>query len=502
MHHRWSYAWRSGTALISGALLTLSFAPFQHFWLAPLCVAWLAILWSHTTAWRGAWYGALFGIGFFATSIYWVFISIHEYGGTAVPIALTLTVGLIALMASYLAIQGWVLNRWWPHPDKLKLLVAFPASWVLMEWVRGWLFTGFPWMMLGYSQITGPLGGYAPVIGSYGVSALIALLAGVIAYLWWRRARYTTWQWWVCASLLLLIPLVGWYLQSIDWTRPARPPVTASLVQGNIAQTIKWSPEHTEHSMSTYAALSAPHWHSDLLIWPESSIPLPLDDVLDFLQPLVDTARATDTALLIGIPVDGARWPYFYNALVGFGAASGHYYKRHLVPFGEYIPFERWLGNVFDVLGIPIPGFMAGERGQALIEAGGIPIAAFICYEIAYAGTVRQALPAAQLLVTVSNDAWFGDSLAPYQHLEIAQMRSLQTGRDQLFATNDGITASIDARGRIIDAIPQFETLVLTTTVQPRVGATPWVILGDTPWLWLMLILLFGSAMMEKRRHD
>ncbi|NKB46209.1 MAG: apolipoprotein N-acyltransferase [Legionellales bacterium] len=494
------FDWLGWSALVGGALLTLSFAPFQQFWLAPLCVAWLAWLWSRaSTPWHAALLGGLFGFGFFATSVSWIFISIYEYGGTPLPIALGLTLGLILLMASYFAIQGFFLTRYWPHNSAIKWLWVFPASWALMEWVRGWLFTGFPWMMLSYSQVFGPLNGYAAILGGYALSALVAWLGGALTYLYCQRQTLASQTKWLLISVLILIPLGGVFLQSASWSQPHGMSITASLVQGNIEQTVKWSPQYVYHSIDTYTQLSTDHWHSDLVIWPEASIPLPLDTALDFLQPVLQAAQANDTALLIGIPVAKAHTSYFYNALVGLGAAKGQYDKQHLVPFGEYIPFERWLGNVFDVLEIPSPSFTVGARQQTPITVHHIPIAAFICYEIAYASAVRQTLPTAQLLVTVSNDAWFGDSLAPYQHLQIAQFRSLQTQRDQLFATNDGVTASIDFRGRLLDRIPQFEAQVLETIVQPRVGSTPWVRTGDTPWLLLMLFGLLGGLCWERR---
>ena len=265
-----------------------------------------------------------------------------------------------------------------------------------------------------------------------------------------------------------------------------------SLIQANIPQQLKWDPNYLDTTLQTYDSLTKQHWSSDLIVWPEAALPIPVSDAQAILQPLARSAQSNHSGILLGA-IDYADTPgHFHTGLLGIGTASGYYHKHHLVPFGEYVPLDRWLRGIINFLAIPMSNFVAGDQHQALIKLGNITIAPFVCYEIAYTDTLWHSLPKAQLLVTVSNDAWFNDSFALAQHLQIAQFRARQSGRYLLFSTNDGITAIIEPQGHIQAQLPIHQRAVLNAKIYAMSGATPWSYWGD----WPILLLIFAVTLM------
>lgn len=452
-------------SLIAGGILPLAFAPWGYFWLAPLSIAILLIIWTEGTPWRAALNGWLFGIGMFGVGASWVYVSIHRFGGASILLASFLTALFIITLALFLTIQGYCFARFAPR----KFIVTFPVLWVLFEWVRSHLFTGFPWLLLGYSQTNSPLRGYAPIIGAYGISFLVALSAAlIVSILRLKKRRF------IYLIILMLIWVVGSVLTPINWTKSIGKPIKVSIVQGNIPQQIKWSPEQIKPTMQHYKNLT--NWQNDIIVWPEAAIPLPLPYAQKFVGKMSGLAKKHHASLILGIPIQIDS--QYYNAAIAIGNGRGAYYKQRLVPFGEYVPFEKYLRGLFTFFDLPMSEFVVGAKNQKLLRADNVLIAPYICYEVAYDNLVRQDLPRAQLLITLSNDAWFGKSVAAAQHLQIGQMRCQETGRYMIFSTNNGITAIIDPHGKIIARLPRFKTKVLNGKVYAMRGTTPFITIG------------------------
>ena len=482
-------------AAAAGAALTLTFAPFGYWWLAPLLLALLFLLVDGASARERALRGFWFGAGSFATGTYWLYNSIHDVGGVAPPIAIALCAALILIMALYLAAWGAlttlvaVPHRGW------QLLAVLPATFVGVEWARGFLLSGFPWLSLGYGQIDGPLGAFAPLAGVHGVSLVVALVAGAVALLVSGQGRLRLGGLAVLGAAGLGAALVG----GRDWTVPEGEPVPVALVQGGIAQDRKWLLEELETTKALFQDLTVGLTEPRLIVWPEAAIPALAHEEEDYLRALAELMQARDQALILGILTFDFGTGEFRNSLLTFGDGTGVYHKRHLVPFGEYFPVPDFVRNVLRLMNLPYTDITPGLDGQRPLLAGGVPLAPSICYEDVFGEELRDFLPESGLLVNVSNDGWFGDSIAPHQHLQMARFRALEAGRYMLRSTNTGITAVIDDRGRIVARGEQFQAVVVSAAAQPRRGATPWVRFGNWPVLAVCALLLAGAAVVSLR---
>lgn len=486
-------SWQGFLALLAGMLLPLAFAPISIFPCAFLSFILLIVCWQNATPQQAFWRGWLYGIGFLAVGISWVFISVHRFGNTSAFLASIITGILIVGLGLYPALQGYVLNRFWPVENNKKWLLAFPATWALSEWLRSWLLTGFPWLLVGHSQMHSWLRGFAPLVGDYGLAFIVTWISASL-FLLIRLGIKTSFK--GTKQYLLLLSfgfpwLIGYFLVPIQWTQTYGKLLQVSLVQGNIPQEMKWNPDHLMPTLNTYLTLTKPHWNSQIIVWPEAAIPLPLQSAEKFIADLSKQAKEQHVTLLTGIPTftDNNQFQ-FYNAFIAIGMNSGAYYKRHLVPFGEYVPLAKLLRGLIGFFDIPMSDFVAGPKQQIPMMLGNMRIVPFVCYEIAYTDLLLLSMPEPSVLVTVSNDAWFGDSLAPAQHLEIGQFRALQAGRYLLFNGNDGITAIVAPTGKVQARIPQFQLGVLTGKVQAMKGTTPWGYIGDGPIVILLMGLL------------
>jgi len=473
--------------IASGAAGVLAFAPVGWF---PVGVAALAVLFHHwlsDTPRRAFVHGGLFGIGYFGAGVSWVYVSVHTYGHVAAPVSALVAALLILLLSVYPALLGFLLRRYLPATGWGVLAGAMPAGWVLAEWLRGWLFTGFPWLDLGASQVDGPLAGYLPLLGEYGASWLAAVSAGLLLALLHGRRRIP--------SLLLLVAVWtgGYLLGRVDWVQPRGDTLTVSLIQGNVAQEQKWLPENMQATLDLYEKLTFDGPAAGLVVWPETAIPAFYHEVDEGYLPVIEERLAQRHAsLLTGIPVlDRESWKY-YNAILALNGEQALYFKQHLVAFGEYLPLRWLIGDTLDALAVPNADFTPGTAGQPLLQAAGYPVGTSICFEVAFGRLIAAAVPEAALLVNVSNDGWFGDSLAPHQHLEIARVRALETGRPLLRATNTGVSAIIDHHGRIVARSPQFSQAVVHGSVLPMQGSTPFVRFGNGPVLVLALLCLLA----------
>lgn len=493
-------SWRGDAlALISGALLPLAFSPFDISFVAILAPAMLFFLWLHISPRRALWRGLLFGLGMFGAGVTWIYVSIYEFGGVSLPLSIFLMTLFVIVLACFPALLGYFVTRFFPANITLKLLLVFPAAWTLFEWIRGWFLTGFPWLYLGHSQIDTPLAGLSPVAGVYGISWAVAFSAGllVMATLDTRgvmsRLRYL--------AVALVIWITAGLLNMQQWTQPVGIPLKVSLIQGNIAQDIKWTPDVLVPTLELYLRLTREHWDSDLIVWPETAMPLFYHEARTFVDGLAQEARDNDTDILFGLPVLNERTQRYYNSMMSVGHHSAFYHKSHLVPFTEYLPLKKLLVNVVDFLQVPMSDFSKGNENQPPLAVAGQKAAISICYEGVFGEEVIRQLPEATLLVNVSNDAWFGGSIGPHQHLQITRMRALETGRPLLRATNTGITAIVTPHGKLQALAKQFEVQVLTGTIQPMSGATPYVRIGNLPVI-ILLALTLGVAMLSSKLRN
>lgn len=473
-------------ALTLGLLGPLAFSPFYLYLLAVIIPALLFAICRNLSVGRAFWRGWLFGLGWFGAGVSWVYVAIHDFGYASVPLALLLTGLFVAFLSLFSALLAGLVTFGFPREGQCKYLLAWPAAWVLIEWFRGWFLTGFPWLNLGYSQIEGPLYGLAPIFGVYGVSLAAVFSAGLIlvAWYWSGRVRF--------AALSGLGTLWGlaFLLSYIPWTMPVGKPLQVTLIQGNIPQAVKWQPEQVKSTLERYWQLTAQHWDSDFIVWPEGALPVFYYQVADnYLASLATEARAHNTDLLIGLPAFDQKTGEYYNSVLSLGSRRAFYYKRHLVPFGEYVPFDKYLRGLIHFFDLPMSSFSPGPKEQPLLQVAGYPVATSICYEDAFGEEIILALPEAKLLVNVTNNAWYGNSLAPHQHLQISRMRALETGRELVRATTNGISAIVDAKGVLRATTPQFKTTTLTGQVQPRTGSTPYVLWGNGPMIGLCLCM-------------
>lgn len=484
--------------LLAGACLPLAFAPFAIYPLALLCLG--VLFWSLLPGKAASRFGAgyWFGAGLFCAGVPWVYVSMHDFGGLTLPAAAGLTLLFALFLALYPALAA-ASARFWQHlPRPWLLLAVFPALWVLMEWIKGWLFTGFPWLNLGYSQIDAPLKGYAPIFGVYGVSWLLAVSTGLLVLAVSERRNRSTWR--VLLPVLAGLWIAGAALEYVPWTAAKPRSLTVTLVQGNIHQDLKWRPEQRQPTIETYVTMTAQHWDSDLVIWPETAMPFYFHQGVNFFPALAARAQETGTDILLGIPVLEQETGRYFNSMVSIGGAPAQFYhKRHLVPFGEYVPLQLVLGSILDFMQIPMSDFSSSTTPPQTMLLAGEPMAVGICYEDAFGEEVIDYLPAAGVLVNASNDAWFGHSVAPHQHLQIARMRALETGRPLLRATNTGVTAFIDYRGKVAEALDQFVSDSLTGTVQPRSGSTPYAVWGNIPVVLLAVASLLAAHWRGRR---
>ena len=481
-------------AFAAGLVVPLGFAPWS-WWL--VSIVGLAGFWCtlrDATPWQGAVRGYAFGLGMFGCGVSWVQVSIHQFGIPSYWFSVPMTMLFVMFLACYPALFGFLSKRITTSHASLWWLVCCPALWSLTELLRGWLFGGFGWLAIGYAQSEGLLSGMIPVFGVSGAGILSASLAGVIGMV---LAQETT-RWLRLGAIVGACLTVGGLtlLNEFKWTQPSGDALSVALIQGAIPQELKWRRDLRSQSIEHYESLSEPHWRSDILVWPETAIPAYPNEVPTVIERLEKRAQQNGTAFLVGIPT-GEPGKRYFNSLIALGNVAGQYDKRHLVPFGEFFPAASILGGLYQALSIPMSSFSSGASDQHSVEVAGHQAGVSICYEDVFSGELRDALPAAAFLINLSNDAWFGDSLAPHQHLQIARARALETGRYLLRATNTGITAVIGPRGEIIASSPQFEATVTTAEIYPHSGSTPYVVWGDWPvvlWSAGIPLLLLARA--------
>lgn len=477
-------------AFVIGCLTTLVFAPAEWSILAPLLTLPLLFVALTDSPKEAAAHFFWFGFGLFLTGTYWIYISVHVFGNAALWIAILLMVGLSFIMAIFLWMAGWLMTRL-AHGEPWRLYFVGPAAWVLIEWLRGWILTGFPWLAHGYGQIDSALAGWAPIFGIYGVSLM--MMFGTVAIL---VAIMTTGRERIIALPLIVAPwILGGLLGLIDWTEPYGDAIRTTIVQAGVAQDKKWLASQRPATLDFYrdSTLSVPD--SDLVVWPEVAIPALDVRVADYLDIIERDAKRSRQTVLLGIlesNTERSIEPKIFNSVLMLGAAERQLYrKRHLVPFGEYFPVPASVREWMKMQNLPYADLSAGSDFQPLLEtANGTRLSVAICYEDAYGAEFLYAFPDADILINVSNDAWFGDSIAPHQHLQIARMRALEVGRYVVRSTNTGISAFIGPHGELLQTGKQFEADLMTASIRSHKGTTVYANYGNWPVMVLCFLIL------------
>jgi apolipoprotein N-acyltransferase len=484
-------------ALASGALLACAFAPLGWWPLAILCPAALMGLWQGATPRVAAQLGFSFNAGTFGVGTYWLYTSIHTFGEAPVWIAFALMLALVAIMGAYQALLGWFVARFVPRAGALRSLVGVPAAWLLLEWWRGWFLTGFAWLSLGYSQTDTWLSGFAPVVGVYGVSALLLLSAGALVTLvrGGPGAR-------IGPAVILVVPwLVGFGLQRVEWTQATGHPVGVAVIQGAIPQDQKWLDANHDTTLRLYRDLTARALGTPLIVWPESAPPDLANNLLDYLGTEYRITSGHGSALVLGVVRASDDGEQYFNSVLALGEKGPQWYdKSHLVPFAEFFPVPGFVRSWLRLRNLPYEDFTRGAALQAPLPAAGLKLAITICYEDAYGSAQLAVLPEADALVNVTNDAWFGHSSARHQHFQIARMRAIEAGRFLVRAANDGISGVIGPHGEVIARAPEFTPYVLRAAIAARSGIPPYGHVGNWPVLLLALAGVAAAAPRHGRR--
>jgi apolipoprotein N-acyltransferase len=485
-------------ALASGASTTLAFAPFDLYLFAVISPAALFLLLNNQSLKRACWIGWSFGLGFFGTGVSWVYVSIHIYGHTpAIPAAL-LTLVFCAALGLLFLVQIALYQKFC---RQRFAALCFGLLWLLFEWLRSWLFTGFPWLYLGYSTIDTPLAPLAALGGVWLLSMITICISMCVASLILSQKKSQL----VLTFISVCIPLTASYLLPTEWTKASGEKINISIMQPNIRQEIKWDRQHLDSILSQYYKTTESILGKKVIIWPETAIPSMYSNVEAYFAPLVSSQQRLGGSLISGIPmkVEDKAHPKgrrLHNSILNL-TENTHYHKQRLVPFGEYIPWQAEFRDLFNFLNIPDFNFSVPKvRKQPLMQVGDFKYSTAICYEIAYPELVREYSKTADLILTLSNDTWFSHSIGPDQHFQIARMRAVENGRWLVRSSNNGISAIVDHQGKVVKIAPRYEQAVLEGQVQPMQGLTPYQRIGQWPFIGVYLLLL-GVGLYSNRKH-
>ncbi len=477
-------------ALIAGCLVPLSFAPFNIWPLGILALTIFALLINEQSAKAAWWRSWCFGIGMYGVGVSWVYVSISGFGGASMPLAAFLVLIFVLFMAAVFSLPFTVFGRWFSrHP--LSLLIAFPATWLLDEWLRTWLFTGFPWLFMGYADLTNWLSGWAPVVGVMGLSLLSAFTAAVLAHFIYHPTKIRNLL--LGSSAIIFIWGAGFALQKIEWTEISHTATSVAIVQPNVRQEDKWQADFQQTNFDLLRSKTEPLWGHKLIIWPEAAIIQPYSTVLPFLNEINNKAADAESGLVTGIIFDDQEKEVYYNSVATFGKAIGIHHKRRLVPFGEYVPIEA-LRNLIEFFNLPTSIINLGPDEQYGLKADELMISPSICYEVAFPDLIAKNAVNSQLLISVSNLGWFGDSLGRHQFMQMAQMRALETQRYYAYSTNNGPSAIFDHKGKITAQTNAFEQTSLSSNIFAAEGSTPFMRFGSLP---LVAISILGLALLR-----
>jgi apolipoprotein N-acyltransferase len=443
--------------------------------------------------------GMCFGLGYFVLGLWWIYISLHDIGGLHWTLSAMAVFLLAACLSVYFSAASLSI-RIFKSTYLSGLVLA--ASWVLLEYLRGQLFTGFPWMGLAETQFNGPFAPVAPLLGGLACTFLTVWISWEIL----QARKHLLFS----AIGIFSIVILSQAASLISFTKPVGEPISIRLIQGNYEQSLKFNPQAVGEQIIFYAAAiqSTP---ADLIVIPETAFPWPQgklpNGLLDSLQKF---SNVSSSNLLLGVigEISGSKGLQYSNRALGLSPNSQlyQYDKSHLVPFGEFVPTGfRWFVKAF---GVPLNNFSRGAQDQPLFaikKSGQDPVyaAITICYEDVFgselAARLRESDQPANLMINITNLAWFGASQAPTQQLRLSQLRSLETGLPALRATNTGITAVLGPDGKVLEKLPEFTQGTLSATVQAYSGKTPYVIWGNTPILSISCLLLLLGFIRQKQ---
>ncbi len=468
-------------AIFAGILLTLSFSPFDYYYCCFIAIALFKLCLNNKKPQQSMMTGWLFGLGLFGSGVSWVYVSMmlgkHEF--SILPFIMTLL--FCSFWALFPALFAYLYTKF--QTNKLFDNWFFATFWVLVEYIKGeWVLNGFPWLQVAYSQIDTPLAGYIPLFGSYG-AGFITVLISALSISVVQKKQFL--------SFVFMVGLfiVGSFLNQIEWVKRAGAPFKATLIQGNIAQKDKWKVDNKNKTLKQYYDDTKEQWDADLIVWPETAIPAYYAEVKDnYLLMLNAEAVKHNTAIVTSLPYRDEE-QNLYNSVFVIGQGAGIYKKIHLLPFGEYLPWQPVSGYLLSYLDVRLGQFSRGEGEQSLLNVAGYQFVTSICYEDAFGQLSIDQVKDAKFLVNVTNDGWFDGSIEPYQHMQIARMRALEAGRYLLRATNTGVTAIVSERGRILQAAPVAERTSISAMIQPLQGLTPYAKVGDKQTIWLVFLL-------------
>ena len=481
---------------IAGLSLVFAYAPFSQWYLTLFIPAIVFYHLAKKTPKNAAKLMGIFAFGWFASGISWVHVSIDQFGGLPLFVSLALMLFLCLYLALFPALAAY-LTAFFSDNKRLNLWLLMPF-WLICEFIRSIFLTGFPWLSLGYSQIDGPLASFAPVIGEVGITALIILINVCLVTIVSALKQGSKKPLITSIVIIFIVTVSSYSLTQVNWVETTGQTVKVALVQGNIEQSIKWAPEQEVPTMLKYLDLTRVNYQADIIVWPESAIPAMEPAVQDFLSTVNRSALLNDSAIITGILNYNFESKEYFNNLIVLGNKQnedeeGYYYnhnnrysKHHLLPIGEFVPFQELLRPIAPLFNLPMSSFSRGDYVQHNLIAKNLHILPLLCFEVVFPHQLAANLTnQTSMLLTVSNDAWFGDSHGPHQHMEIARMRALEFGRPLLRSTNNGITAVVDHQGDFIARIPQFEEAVLKTEVKVVKGETPY-----SQWPRLILFLM------------
>ena len=475
-------------ALFCGLLFPLGFAPFDFWPLTILSLSIILYLINKVEVNKIFLIGILYGIGMWGLGISWVYVSIHYHGNQGIISSIILTSAFILFLSLYIGLAFLLFKKLKTNNTYIDYLLVFPVIWVSVEIIRSYLFTGFPWLIVGTTFAGTSLGGWIPILGSYGVSILTLIISGSLILIFLKKEIN-----WFSTSIIIVILVSSFVLNKISWTKEISE-IKVSIHQPNLTLEEKWSYEGFRHTMAMINTSISNSKEGEFLFFPETAIIFDKQELEPWLTDIEDKAKIKNISLVTGIVARDPTNPDLierYNRIQGFGAIKGFYDKVHLVPFGEYIPFRYYLGKVFDILGINLINTLPGENYIPL-KSDNISISASICYEIAFSELVRKTAKYSNLLVTISNDTWFGDSIGPEQHLEIAQSRAQEHQKSLIRATNSGISAIINKNGQIVKRQGFFEDKKLNDKVKIFDGITPFTLFGNyIVYVYIMLIYMY-----------
>ncbi|NMP17628.1 apolipoprotein N-acyltransferase [Thalassotalea sp. Y01] len=497
---------------LSGALATLAFAPYGYWPLALLSV----VLWfsqvHQQSARRASQLSYAWGFGYFSFGISWVHVSIEQFGGMPLLASLFLMLLLCGYLAIYPALSGWLAAKL-TGQNKVNLMVL-AISWLVTEYLRSFVLTGFPWLSIGYSQIDSPFAALAPIMGEVGISVMVMLSCASLCLLIVKPKHKLA----IISLVLIAVSLI--VSPQFSFTQSTGDSFTTALVQGNIKQELRWDDEAEQNIIDLYINNSSDLYKDhDVVIWPEAAIPRVEPLAQETLRYVNEQAHLNDSSLITGIINYNLENRQFYNSIIVMGNKSqgddkgGYYFgnsnqysKHHLLPIGEFVPFGDLLRPIAPFFNLPMSSFSRGDFVQTNLQANDIRLLPLICFEIVFPNQLSANLrDHTDAILTISNDAWFGDSHGPHQHLEIARMRALEFAKPVIRATNNGLTAVIDHHGQIIADVPQFTESILSTSVNKVSGQTLYGEYGKTLHkilVWLLILCFVARLWQLKRRSN